>query len=75
MASGANLLQYQLYLDSAHTTVWGDGTAGTSYKNDGYLLSVIAPVVRSYSVYGSIPGLQNVFAGVYGDTTTVLLTY
>ncbi|MFZ6872202.1 spore coat U domain-containing protein [Undibacterium sp. Di27W] len=75
MTSGSSQLAYQLYTNSGRTTVWGDGTAGSSIVNDGYLLNVLTPVVHNYSVYGRISARQNVMAGNYLDTVTVLLTY
>ncbi|MFZ6658281.1 Csu type fimbrial protein [Undibacterium sp. TJN19] len=75
MTNGSSLLSYQLYSNSGRTTVWGDGTSGSSIVNDGYLISVIAPVIRNYSVYGRISARQNVNAGSYVDTVTILLTY
>ncbi len=75
MSSGAAGLPYQLYRDAAHTQVWGDGTAGSLTATDSYVLSVVTPVVRSYTAYGVIPAGLRVAPGLYGDTVTVLLTY
>ncbi|EIJ47803.1 spore coat U domain-containing protein [Herbaspirillum sp. GW103] len=75
MLSGTNSLNYQAYLDAARTQVWGDGSSSTGFITDGYLLQVLAPVSRSYTVYGRVPGSQNVKAGSYLDTLTVLITY
>ena len=75
MSNGGTQLSYQLYSNSGRTTIWGDGSAGTSTVTDGYLISVLVPVVRNYSVYGRITAKQNVTAGSYLDTVTVLMTY
>ncbi|MEN2671650.1 spore coat U domain-containing protein [Herbaspirillum huttiense] len=75
MLSGANSLNYQVYHDAARTSVWGDGSSSTSFVSDGYLLQVLTPVSRTYTVYGRVPGSQNVKAGSYLDTLTVLITY
>ncbi|MFZ6677640.1 Csu type fimbrial protein [Undibacterium sp. Tian12W] len=75
MTSGVSQMTYQLYSDSGRTTIMGDGTAGSTIINDGYLLSVVAPVIRNYSIYGRIAAKQNVKAGAYLDTVTILLTY
>ncbi|MFZ6733369.1 spore coat U domain-containing protein [Undibacterium sp. Ji42W] len=75
MTSGISQMTYQLYSDSGRTTIMGDGTAGSTIINDGYLLSVVAPVIRNYSIYGRIAAKQNVKAGAYLDTVTILLTY
>jgi spore coat protein U-like protein len=74
MASGANTLQYNLYVDSGHSSVWGDGTAGTAFVSDGYLLGLLT-TVNDYAVYGAIPAGQNVPIGTYSDTITVTVNY
>ena len=74
MASGASRLAYQLYTNAAHNIVWGDGTGGSIKISDGYLLSV-GSTSKSYPVYGLIPAHQNVAAGGYLDTVTILITY
>jgi spore coat protein U-like protein len=68
-------LGYQLYRDLLRTQVWGNGTSGTFTVADGYLLSVLVPVVRTYTAYGRIPTNEQVLPGSYSDTVTVLLTY
>jgi spore coat protein U-like protein len=67
-------LPYNLYTTSGYTTVWGDGTAGTSTVSDSYLLSLLSHTV-TYTVYGLISASQNVIAGSYTDTITVTVTY
>ncbi|WP_231748247.1 spore coat protein U domain-containing protein [Burkholderia sp. ABCPW 14] len=70
---GGNLLSYNLYLDSAHTMVWGDGiSGGTSTISFGKLNNSSA----SATVYGLIRGGQNVVPGAYTDQTiTITLSY
>lgn len=72
--TGSNNLNYNLYRNAARTQVFGNGTAGTAYVSDGYLLSV-GVITRNYPVYGRIPAGQNVRAGTYADTITVTVTY
>jgi len=74
MTSGTHTLEYQLYIDSARTTVWGDGSSGTDTWNVTTLLQV-GTTVDDYTIYGSIPASQMVAAGTYGDTITVTLEY
>jgi spore coat protein U-like protein len=74
MTSVANWLQYNLYTDENHTTIWGDGTPGTSTVSDSYLLGIL-PTVRNYAVYGQIPSGQNVPVGIYLDTIAVTVNY
>jgi len=83
MASGANLLNYNLYTTSARTTIWGNGSGGTSTIGGAFTLGTCALFVlcsnetesRPHTVYGRIPAGQNVPAGSYSDTITVTVTY
>lgn len=70
LRSGANHLHYGLYQDSARTLPWG--TAGSAAVNAGTAASN-AP--RSFTVYGRIPGGQDVPAGSYADTVTLTVNY
>ena len=74
MQSGANALNYNLYTDSAHTIIWGDGTGGTATVADSYIVS-LTPGVRTYTVYGRTVASQNVPPGSYADTITVTVNY
>jgi spore coat protein U-like protein len=75
MSSGQARLSYQLYLNSAHTTVWGDGTNGTS-EAAGNGLSCGVSCDNSYTVYGSIPAQQTTLpTGTYSDSITVTVIY
>ena len=68
MKSGSYQLDYNLYTNATYTTIWGDGTSGTS--------TVSATAIgATYTVYGQIPALQNVPVGSYSDTITVTVTY
>jgi spore coat protein U-like protein len=74
LSGGGQALTYGLYTDPTRSTSWGDGSAGTSTVADGYLLGLIT-VNRGYSVYGRIPGGQNVAPANYADTVTVTVNY
>lgn len=74
MTSGVNALPYNLYTNASRSTVWGDGSGGTSLVSDGYTLGLLV-VTRDYTAYGRIPGSQNVAAGAYADTVVVTVTY
>lgn len=74
MANGANRLNYNLYTAATRLNVWGDGSAGTSFVSDSYLLLLFG-VTRNYTVYGRVPALQNVAIGSYADNITVTLTF
>ena len=72
LASGPNRLRYQLYLDPAHTLVWGDGTGGSSaWPPEGPL----GQGANQLTVYGHIPPGQFVLAGTYTDTITVTVEF
>jgi spore coat protein U-like protein len=68
LESGSDQLDYNLYTNSAHTTIWGDGTSGTSTVS-------ATSTGATYTVYGLIPARQNVPVGTYSDTITVTVTY
>ena len=65
MSSGQDRLAYNLYLDASHHTVWGKGSAGTSYYFDPHPPNK-KPV--TVPVYGRIPPQQDVAYGQYTDT-------
>ena len=68
MTNGISNLNYNLYVNSAMTIVWGNGTGGTQ--------SVDAPRKTSTTtVYGRIPPRQNVTAGTYRDTLVVSVVF
>ena len=70
MTSGANLLNYGLYTDSARTTVWGDGTTGSAITGTG------TGAVQASTIYGRVPSGQTTKpVGSYADTVTVTVTY
>ncbi len=77
MASGANTLSYNVYLDSNYTTVWGDGTSATSRASGSVLLDALGLTPGlTFTVYGRIPGRQlTVPPGTYTDNLTVTVTY
>lgn len=74
MSSGANWLNYNLYKEASHTTVWGDGTGGTGIFTDTLLIAVLGTTLN-HTIYGSIPAGQYVAAGVYTDTITVMVEF
>ena len=64
----ADLLNYNLYTKQNRTTVWGDGTAGTSS------VMITGTKQKKVTIYGSIPPRQPVPPGVYSDILTVSIT-
>jgi spore coat protein U-like protein len=72
MASGANLLNYSLFTDSARTQVWGDGVEGATATFTG----TGTGTAQTKTVYGLIPaGQTGVAAGDYADTVQVTVSY
>ena len=69
MASGANVLNYQLYSDSARSVIWGNTPGTDTVTGTGNGLAV------DHTVYGSITASQVVPAGDYADTITVRIYY
>ncbi len=71
MSDGAaHTLAYSLYTDAGRTTLWGDGTSGTSTvagTGDG--------TQQDATVYGRIAASQFAAAGSYTDTVTVTVSY
>ena len=71
MTSGANTLNYNLYLDSGLTTIWGDGSGSTGRISH----VVVALFPHSATVYGRVPALQNVGVGSYTDSVTATIIF
>ncbi len=70
MSAGALRLNYSVFTSMARTTVWGDGTLGSSTvagTGSGSIQSVVA--------YGRIYAGQIVPAGSFTDTIVVTVTY
>jgi spore coat protein U-like protein len=75
MRSGANTLNYNIYLTPAYAQILGDGSGGTYAPSDsgtvtaGQIYQVTGPM------YGLMPPLQDVAPGAYSDTIIVTVTY
>lgn len=61
-------LNYQLFRNSARSTIWGSGA-------EAQQVVLLEPGSGNVPVYGRIPGSQNVAAGSYSDTVNVTLTF
>jgi spore coat protein U-like protein len=62
-------LDYQLYIDSGYSQIWGDGTVGTYYN-----CGVGNGAAQPYTVYGQIPNSgSNPSAPIDSYTDTVLI--
>ena len=60
----AEYLRYQLYVDTARTRVWGDGTRGTE-------AIVLGNTNRTGHAYAEIPGGQSGIEGEYSDRVVI----
>ena len=69
MTSGGATVNYSLYTDSGHTTVWGNtvGTDTVSATGNG--------ASQSYTVFGRVPAQTTPAPATYTDTITVTVTY
>jgi spore coat protein U-like protein len=70
MESGANSVNYSLYMTADYATIWGDGTSGTStYPHSGTGSTTTLPI------YGRVPSQTTPTAATYSDTITITVTY
>jgi spore coat protein U-like protein len=72
MHKGAATLGYNLYRDAARTTVWGNGTGGTSRY--GPVLPLLG-IPNTLTIYGRIPGRQTSPVGAYTDTVVATINF
>jgi spore coat protein U-like protein len=72
MRRSSETLNYNLYLDSTRSTIWGDGTGGTQT----YTRALPPPNQNiNVNVYGRIPPGQDVSAGSYTATVTATIFF
>lgn len=70
LTDATNTLNYSLYSDSNHSTVWGNTVSTDTMSSTG------TGSQQAFTVYGRIPGSQNTAVpGSYTDTITVTVTY
>jgi spore coat protein U-like protein len=69
--SGSVLLNYNVYTTSALSSVWGDGTQGTSTQ----YYNVKKNKTENALVYGSIPAGQDVPIGSYSEALVVTINF
>jgi spore coat protein U-like protein len=72
LLTGPDFLDYNLFRDNGRTSIWGDGTGGSSSQ---FILFLIANTPRILTVYGRIPPGQDVSVGQYSDVLTVTVTF
>ena len=67
---GGGAVNYQLYTDAAHTSAWGDGTAGTTMATGTGSGNAV-----SITVYGRVPTQTTPMPGNYSDTITATISF
>lgn len=65
-----DVLSYQLYSDSGHSTVWGHTIGGDTVDS-----ASASGEAQEYTIYGRIDDHQNAPAGAYTDTITATIYY
>jgi spore coat protein U-like protein len=74
MTNGVTTLEYMLYSDAAHTTIWGQTDGSDSYAGTGTGVSA----TNVLTVYGRIPNSapnQVAVIGSYTDLVTATVFY
>ena len=73
MLSGANIANYNVFLDAGGTQIFGDTTSGTV----SYSVYNSQPQNQDFSgnMYGIMPALQDLAAGTYTDTIFATLQF
>lgn len=78
MTSGAPRLNYNLYVDAARSSIWGNGSAGTQLLTGSLM---VGPGVgngtrtATHTVYGRVPAQQDAAVGSYTDAIVLTLTF
>ena len=70
MSDGIDSLDYQVFADSSHSLVAGDGTAGTTT-----LSGSAGPSGTSHYLYGVVPAQRQAVPAAYSDTLIVTVSY
>jgi spore coat protein U-like protein len=76
MTGTGDTLVYNLYTTLTHTTVWGDGTAGTTTISGSFTVPVGLGASGSdiKTVYGLTGAPQNVTPGAYSTASNITVT-
>lgn len=69
-SGGGGAVNYQLYVDAAHTSAWGDGTSGTTM-----VTGTGTGNQQILSVYGQVPAQTTPAPGSYSDTITATISF
>lgn len=71
LATGSELILYNLYIDSNRSNIWGDGSGNTMTVQGRVKKN--RPFINT--VYSRVPPLQDVKAGPYNETLTVTIVW
>jgi len=71
LAGGTDRMNYYLFIDPSRTTIWGDGSGGTSI----FTSIILKTTPLNATIYGRIPARQNLRAGAYGDNLVVTVNW
>lgn len=69
-AATSDRLDYNLYTSAARTLIFGDGIGGTQTVNKRFRNNT-----QRITVYGRIPAMENISAGVYSDSIVATVTF
>jgi len=69
LTSGAATVNYSIYTDAGHTTVWGNTVSTDTVASTGTGAS------QSFTAFGLVPVQTTPAPGTYTDTVTVTVTY
>jgi spore coat protein U-like protein len=72
MRQGTEQLFYNLFVDAARTTIWGDGSSGTQTYDVG---NPPNNKDETLTIYARVPAGQDVSSGSYSDSVTVTVNY
>jgi len=68
-------LSYNLYVDAAHSEIWGDGSRGTSVVRGRIDMNHQGFLTFSTPVYGKVPAQREPAPGNYSDLIAAKMTY
>jgi spore coat protein U domain-containing protein, fimbrial subunit CupE1/2/3/6 len=71
MRNATEVLAYNLFLEAARTTIWGNGSGGTGV----FTARAQANRTETATVYGRIAPLQNAAIGLYTDTLVATIVF
>jgi len=75
MLSGTKTLSYNMFSNSSRTTIWGNGTSGTSRVSGSLTIPGSSTRSRTHTIYARVASTPKPSAGVYSDTIVVTVIY